>query len=55
MDLASNTNRGRPPKELHECEACGHQYKNAQSLASHKRDAKKGKVKCAIASHVCEG
>jgi hypothetical protein len=42
-----NTNKkGRPEHEEHICSTCLKTYKSADSLASHKRQAKLGKVKC---------
>ena len=42
-------NRGRPNKMEHICN-CGKEYRNAQTLASHKYDAKIGKTKCTTAN-----
>lgn len=40
------TKKGRPQHEEHRCETCYKTYKSADSLASHKRQVKLGKIKC---------
>lgn len=45
-EIYYDTKKGRPSHEQHKCDTCQKTYKNATTLASHKQDAKKGKVKC---------
>lgn len=50
LGFDNNTKKGRPEHDIHKCDTCLKTYKTAATLAQHKYDAKKGKVKCITTS-----